>query len=331
MKTLLRSGACIALLAISACSSAPQNDAFIPSSNADGGGGDSSAQPSDGGLTEEAGDAAANPSDGGADASNDGGTTPLPAAVCDPLQMWGAAAKIPLSTAQEDTLVSVTSDERSLTWITPIDNAVYYADRDDPAQPFGAAKILPTAGLALGERVAITFDGLTLYAIRSDRQGLVAFARDSRADSFATHGTLSLDNLNAEGASLGAGNYFTDLVVSNTVLLLRVTGGASAGIRLATRALPGEAWSATSPFAAQSELAISGGKARRPTGISSDRRALFYWDEVSMTEKVALFPFDTATATAFVDIGDRASAQPNSLCTSLYYSATGDLFLAPKK
>lgn len=329
MKILSASGACIALLVFVACSS-DDSHPVVDIDTSDASVEDSSANThNDGALPED--DGGSLPNDGSVDAADSGTPTLPPGAVCDPLQMWAAEAKLAASTAGDDALSSITSDERSIAWVDASDNSVHYADRDDPVDAFGAAKTISTVGLALGERVGLAFDGRTLYAIRADRQGLVAFSRDSRGDSFTSYGTTTLDNLNAEGATLGAGNFFTDLVVSNTVLLVRVTGGASAGIRLASRVLPGDAWSPTLPFAAQSELAVSSGKARRPTGIATDRRALFYWDEVSASEKVALFPFDSATATAFVDLGDRAGAQPNGLCTSLYYSASGDLYTAARK
>ena len=68
-------------------------------------------------------------------------------------------------------------------------------------------------------------------------------------------------------------------------------------------------------------LQASCGLRRRPTGISSDQLTMFYWDELSGTERATFRAAVNAPFVGAIDLGARASAQPNESCTRLYYSA----------
>ena len=61
------------------------------------------------------------------------------------------------------------------------------------------------------------------------------------------------------------------------------------------------------------------GKRRRPTGISSDGRTLFYFDEVTSLERAAWRDGPTSAFGLFKDIGAFAEAVPNLRCDTLYY------------
>jgi hypothetical protein len=61
---------------------------------------------------------------------------------------------------------------------------------------------------------------------------------------------------------------------------------------------------------------------RRPTGGSSDALTLFYYDEISGTERAAWRDTVTAPFTYFADIGAFPEAAPNYLCDRLYDQAT---------
>lgn len=256
---------------------------------------------------------------------------PLP--ICDPNKGWNTGVKLTISTLGIDSLSSVTGNETTLAWITPSDGVIHYVDHDFPQDPWGPEQTLPPTGLAPGQRVALSGDGLYLYALVTDMRSIVAFTRSSRTDPFTGPGTATLANLNAEGAALAIGDTFADLVVgaSNTSLLLRVASPTTPSIRRSLRVLPSDPWAPTTAFAVQTELSVLLGQARRPTGLSADGRALFYFDEVNGHQKVGFFDYDAPTATQFVDLGVMDGAQVNGDCTMLYYGATDDLYSATKK
>lgn len=287
-------------------------------------------------ATDAAVDVATDAADAAQDATadaGDGGPVP-PTPVCDPTKTWAAGVKLTPSTLAIDARSTVTGDETTLAWITPNDGVVHYVDRVDSTVAWDAERTLPGTGLAPGERIALTRDGGHLYGIGTDLRSLVGFTRSSRVDPFVGPALdLTLSDLNLEGAALASGESFADLVVgtSNTVLLLRVAGGSSPGLRLSARVLPTDTWPTTTAFAQQSEFDVVAGQARRPTGLSTDHRALFYFDEPTGHEKVGFFDYDALTATLFVDLGARSDAQPNDDCTMLYYTATDDLYSAQKQ
>ena len=66
-------------------------------------------------------------------------------------------------------------------------------------------------------------------------------------------------------------------------------------------------------------LQVSGTYLRRPTGISSDRLTLFFYDEVASIERAIWRTTATGTFTQAEDVGPLLYAQPNAACTRLYY------------
>ena len=270
--------------------------------------------------------------DGGDAATGDAGDSG-PAPTCDPTRGWNTGVKITSSTLGVDALEAVTGSESVLAWITPSDGVIHYVGRDFPQDPWGAEQTLPGSGLASGQKVALSSDGLYLYALAASKRSIQVFTRSSRADPFTGPGTATAADLNTEGSALTGGANFSDLVIgtSSTALILRIEGGSSPGLRLSTRVLPTDTWATTTAFAPQSEFDVVAGKARRPTGLSTDRRALFYFDEVTAHQKVAYFDYDATLATQFTDMGVIGGAQPNEDCTVLYYDATADLYSATQK
>lgn len=262
------------------------------------------------------------------------GAPPPPAPICDPTKTWAAGVKLAPSTSSIDDMSTVTGDETTLAWITPGDGIVHYVDRVDASVAWDPARTLPGTGLAPGQRIALTRDGNHLYGIGTDLRSFVGFTRSSHVDPFVGPALdMTLADLNLEGSALAVGETFSDLVVgtSSTSLLVRLAGGSSPGLRLSTRVLPTDTWATTTAFAPQAEFDVVAGKARRPTGLSTDTRALFYFDEASGHEKVGFFAYDAPTASVFADLGAHTNAQPNDDCTVLYYTASDDLYSALKQ
>jgi len=268
--------------------------------------------------------------DAAAEAAPDSGPIADTTASCDPSKIWSAGASLPLTTSAA-TFGAIDGSETTVAWITTSDDVVHYADRDDATSPWGADQTI-ASGFAPGERVAVQNNGLALYAIGADHRSIVSFERAQIGDAFSVGAGAALANVNDEIAALPNGTTVSDVVLSpsSTLLVLRWVGGSSAGLRIARRVMLTDTWPTTSAFAVQSETAVVNGKARRPTGISVDGRALFYWDETTSSETVGFFAWDATTMSQFTSLGSRADAQVNTDCSALYYDdGSGNLETAP--
>ncbi len=279
------------------------------------------------------------------DAGGDGaGFTgpPPPAAACGRTSTWATGVVLSVSSpSDDDVLDSITPDELSIAWTVGQGGArtIDYADRASTSDAFGAPQSL-TAGQFIGDRAALSPDGLRLVVVNADGQGFSELTRSSRAGgTFGAAATGSYSNLDAE--VLSAGQSFGDPLLSadDTVFYYSVYGGAgqTQTIYRSARLLAGEAWEVGAALQPSASLAAQGTLRRRPTGISSDKQTLFFWDEVgaeagSGTERAGWIDETTGVFNTFVDLGMRSMAAPNAGCSRLYYSAQGassiDLFTA---
>jgi len=274
-------------------------------------------------------------SDSGArDASNgpDASPPPDPAPYCSPNAKVGVAGAIALPGQGTKRLLAITGDELTIAWASA-DDGVHTADRASSQDAFGALHDLSMVGIAGGERVALGQDGLSLYAIASSGHSILAFTRGQRTDAFGATDENVVSLLDQEGAAMAVDERFSDLTLagSGNSLVLRRSGGMAPGLRIATRVLAGDPWSITTAFGVQPELALVGPLARHPSGLSTDTRALFYFDEVSNTERIAFFGADSTTASTFKDEGSRSSLQPNLDCTVVYWDDGGVIYAASRQ
>jgi hypothetical protein len=281
---------------------------------------------------------------GTAEAGTDdsGGPTgpPPPAAGCKTTATWGAGVLLDVSGGSDDVLDSVTADELSIAWtvVNGGTSTIHYGDRSSTAASF-VAQSLP-AGLYTNDRVALSFDGLRLLVIDPDGPGFSQLTRASRGDAFvpgADAGVSPASNYDNFAGRLKAGQSYGDpvLAADDDVFYYSVYGGtADAGaptIYRTARLLVTDAWPAGAPLSTSTGLLPQGALRRRPTGLSSDQQTLFFWDEVTGTERAAWISAAGAFD-SFVDLGSRSMAAPNAACSALYYSAQGsssiDLFRA---
>ncbi|NOU34790.1 MAG: hypothetical protein HOO96_43420 [Polyangiaceae bacterium] len=253
---------------------------------------------------------------------------PTPAPVCDPAKGWGTPVELALPGGEAKTLDAVSGDEYTVAWSTG-DGTVRVADRTTIPGAFAPAQVLSSV-FASGERVALGADGRALYGVRPDGRGLLVLTRPSRDEAFAPGDGSVVANLQGELDAMASDERIADLVVgsSDTALLFRRVGGTSPGLRVALRVMPGDAWSASQPFAVQTELSMVGARARRPTGLSADLRALYFLDESSGVSRVAYFRYDAVTASTFLDTAGQENAQPSRDCATLYFSTAGKVFAA---
>jgi hypothetical protein len=240
-----------------------------------------------------------------------------------------------ISTASDDTLDSITPDELTIAWTS--NGAILYADRASVGDAFGSPQNLDDsasidAGTYTADRVALSPDGLRLVVVNPDAQGFSEFTRSDRTSTFQSPEDDSFSNINS-GTPVGGSVGDPVVGASDTTFFYSVYGAGDANtVYRSLRLTPSDAWSSGAALNVAAGLQASGSLRRRPTGISSDNRTLFFYDQVSSTERASWINETTGSFDTFADLGPRVWAAPNSACSTLYYSSPGsssvDLFSA---
>jgi hypothetical protein len=81
----------------------------------------------------------------------------------------------------------------------------------------------------------------------------------------------------------------------------------------------GAAWGKPEVHTSADLASTDATKRRRPTGVGSDDRTLFFFDEVAGIERSATRDLAAGEFTAFADVGDYKDAVPNDGCGLVYY------------
>lgn len=275
---------------------------------------------------------------GGSGGGEDGGATDggLPESVCLTTATWAPGVALSITATAPILLGGVTPDEKTIAWVTGPEGSavVHYADRTDLKVPFDTPSTLqaPPSGAAL-DRVALSPDGLRIGVVRADRHAFVEYTRGHRGDAFSEAGSGTFALINATGASFSKATSFGDPVIAadDQSLVYSIYGrGDKVTIQYSARLFSGDPWAVASSLGGAA-LEAQGTLRRRPTGISSDLRTLFFWDDVSATERAGFRSDWLADFTAFVDLGTLTGAIPNAACDALYYAcgvSETDLFRA---
>jgi hypothetical protein len=248
-------------------------------------------------------------------------------AVCAADSAWGPGTPIPTaSTPDRDLFGSISDTEQTLAWMSIVDGVptLRYADRDSPNVLFNpAGSISLSSGYYATERPALSPNGTRLLVVRADGKALGEYTRTALYSSFtATASEASFAALNSQGLLFADDERFGDPQLSSDDLTLyysKYDSRSRQTVYAVTRA-PGGSWQIGSPVEG-APLTGSCGRRMRPTGISSDELTLFYWDEVTGTERATFRAAVGAPFAGVIDLGARPHAQPNAACTRLYYSA----------
>jgi len=248
---------------------------------------------------------------------------PPPPSQCNPTMSLGATTKVLGESATDERFAGITRDERTIAWTAG--GSVYIADRDSADGTFGAPQLVTSSAVADG--VAISHDGTYLVAVGADRRSFLPFEREERTGAFAAasdapFATL-IDTLDAT-ESIGDPVF----VNSEVVLLYSVYGKSADTFRLAGRISIFASFFPSSTLAFE-ELRAQGTARRRPTGTGDDFQTIFYWDEVTQTEKLARLN-GSEQILSVQDLGARPWAQTNASCDRVYFGA-GDLAFATAK
>ena len=261
--------------------------------------------------------------DGGQDAGAD---VRLPdPSVCDPKMTLGAPAPV-VSTNADDRFGAISADELTVAWTVPSGGSatLQIADRASTSEAFGAPHS-PSELVAL-DGVALAPSGLTLVAIATNSRAFLVFQRESRTEPFVLGEASAYDPL---ASALEPSEKVGDPVFAygDQVLVYSVYGTSSGSsddtVRYATRLSSGSPWDAAGALAFP-ELRAQGSLRRRPSGVGNDFQTLFFFDEISGTQKLGRFA-GTVAFHEIHDLGARAFAQPNGDCTRVYYGAAGDI------
>jgi hypothetical protein len=273
------------------------------------------------------------PADSG-DAASDSGDSGVVPPSCSATVKYGAGTLLSISTAQSDLFGAVTPDELTIAWMTTA-GSVLYADRAKASDPFGAPQTL-TAGVALG-RVALSPDGLALIVVLADRSALAQSTRSSRTAAFSTSldkaPFASLDPLPTEidaGTAPPHGSFGDPMLSPDGQFLYYSQYGVSKLTMCESYRKSGD----TSPWGQgrnlleqQLQAPDTSGTRMIPSGMSIDDLALFYWDGVAQTERIAIrdSALTNNTYKQFVTIGAAYQyAAPTASCSRIYFSSAGD-------
>jgi hypothetical protein len=275
---------------------------------------------------------AMSPGDGGAEGGREGGETgPAPEAEagevfapeCLQSSTWSSLARVTsIAPASFDQFGSISANALSVAWTTAA-GEVLVADRTSTTGSFGTPAPVAgaDAGSALaGDRVALDPTGSELIATLADRSSFTTFVRagagqpwaSGGADQFKyvsatiseSGGAFSQPVLSADGLSL----FYVLVIAQNPPVFYESTWDAS-----------NKAWNLGNPLPNTDFAIASASQLRRPTGASSDRLTLFFFDEVAGNERAAWRLTPTSPFTFFEDLPNLPEAAPDADCNILYF------------
>jgi len=219
-------------------------------------------------------------------------------------------------------IASVTPDELSLAWVEPVAGGgiIHYVDRGALSMPFGFAQAITAVDLDPLQGIALSQDGLRLVMVRAKGLGFVEQTRAFRGDPFDKPSSAPYASINALAAQQ-AGLTFADPVLSGDdgVFIYSQFSGVAGPTLFESQRSGLDPWPVGAGLTGKL-LTMADGKRRRPTGLSSDLRSLFYHDDVSGKLRVAFRAAKTGQFTAASDINAGITGQPNYSCTRLYYT-----------
>jgi hypothetical protein len=283
-----------------------------------------------GGASDSGGDAG----EGGDAGSNtvpyggSGGGHPLPGpSLCSNQALWASSANVDgVSTAANETLLSITPDELDLAFLR--DGALYVAHRAQANAAFGAGDaVLVPSGWTASQGAALSADGKRLILISTPDQAklgeLSRATRDAAFSEAVDETAFSAVNQNA----IYAGKHYASPVVSTgdgQLFLNSAFADGSSTVVVSTSA--DGAWAPPKSLAGQL-LNGAMGKRRLPTGVSADERTLFYFNEETSLEEARFRDSALASSPLYdiMSLGTRRGAIPNSACNRLYSGFDSDV------
>jgi hypothetical protein len=249
---------------------------------------------------------------------------------CSPSFTWSKVTSVPsVAGANFGRFGSVSANELTVAWMSST-GAVFVADRASTSAPFGMPMQLDpgTVALAMG-RVALTNSGQKLIATLAGGTAFVSFVRGGDAGTWTQEPTTEFININ--GMISEAGGAFAEPVVSVdgvSLFYVLTLGMNNPAVFESTWDSSTKTWTFGSQLPNPELATSSATELRRPTGASSDRRTLFFYDGTTAKERAAWRSSPTAPFGTFVDVTIAPEAAPAESCNTLYFQGTGGLFTA---
>jgi WD40-like Beta Propeller Repeat len=297
-----------------------------PTSHAGSAGKASGGGSSEGGAGGAAGEAGAM-NDAGAAGLEQGVVVVVSPAACSEAADWtGAALLAGVSTTDTEQLLSITADELDIVFAR--NGALFRAHRSAATAAFdaGSAVTIPD-GYDLTAGAALSADGKTLVLVATSGQAFASLTRNSRTGEFGnTADPGAFAGLNAR--ALQTLEHYTHPVLSpdgKSLVFAAFTPSLAGGPAVVYESVfSNSGWAMPSSI---SHYIFDGTTEKRPlpSGISSDSRTLFYYDE-ALSQQVARFR-DRPDAPLYtvVDLGGRTGSVPNGSCKRIYYTSNGNV------
>jgi hypothetical protein len=251
----------------------------------------------------------------------------IPASSCSETADWSGATPLAgVSTTATEQLLSITADELDVVFTRA--GALLRAHRDTASADFdaGSAITLPD-GYDASNGAALSADGKTLVLVATTGQSFAALTRDARTDDFgATADATAFTGLNER--AMQTMEHYIDPVLApdgSTLIFAAFLPSIANGIAVVYEsAFTTDGWAMPTNI---SNGIFNGTTEQRalPSGLSSDSRTLFYYDEAT-SEQIARFR-DRPDAPLYdvVNLGGRQGAVPNTSCNRVYYTGGGNV------
>ncbi|HXX68651.1 MAG TPA: hypothetical protein VEK07_15795 [Polyangiaceae bacterium] len=257
--------------------------------------------------------------------------------VCREGITWSTIARVDsIAAAGFDQFGAISASALTVAW-TSSEGVIYVADRTSNTGDFGAPGVVDPASTPLSNgRVALMPDGLEVIATLADGSSFTAFDRVSIGGAWLPS---TSDEFKLIAATISeSGGAFAEPVVSadgQSLFYLLTIGDALPILYESAWDSSSHTWQYGQPlteaeFASQAgndadgAIGTGGLQVRRPTGASSDRRTLFFFDEVVGHERAAWRdspsdPFDT-----FEDLPNLPEVAPDEDCFYVYFHGSDD-------
>jgi hypothetical protein len=249
-----------------------------------------------------------------------------------------------LGTPDPDLLGAVTPDELVIAWtsLPSTGPVVYWAERASAGDSFGAPQALDSSyGPFPPEHVALSGDGLRLVFATVDHKQIVEVSRASRGTPFnavtTTKDFNAVNPLDGGTESVPGIGPFASPALSGDFGIWAYVQGTNGVV--VTKALAKGEWNTPPNLPSGLVPPASSAKTVIPTGWSSDRLTLFYWDTSAQAAVMAWLGRTSGVFEQTLLLGlTQQYAYPTGDCSRIYYSApspdagadTLDIFVAPR-
>lgn len=216
---------------------------------------------------------------------------------------------------------SLSDDELVVAWAegTVPNVTIHIAERAKRSDAFAEVDVLDSSDGAFAlDRPVLEARGFDIAMIDKDRQAWHLFSRQTRGSQFARSAKNIFQELVVFANALGPNELLHDPVWTAAGRSL-MFGVATKGIYISDAILGGDDFQAPVALSARAELKPVGANRKRPSGLSSDRLSLFFFDEVTNKSVFATRTDASGDFTTFTAIGDISDAKVGLGCKTLYY------------